>query len=141
MKTFTRGGVTLRYPPDWAFDVEDDRTAWSATVQSSQTAFVLVALRPDAAGPGELVDEALAALRSEYRELDSEPVVESVSGQPAVGYDVDFLSVDMSVVCLLRGLNTLDGPLLLMAQVSEYDRERNEPRLREVIASVQIEEE
>ena len=102
---------------------------------------MLVSLRPDAAGPGEVADEALAALKSEYRELDAEPVVESVGGQPAVGYDVDFLSVDTSIVCLLRGLNTTGGPLLLMAQVSEYDRERNEPLLRAVLASVQIEDE
>jgi hypothetical protein len=142
MKTFTRGPIRFQYPAGWAFDADaDDGAAWAVSVASPDTAFVLVSLRPDAAGPGELADETLATLRAEYAELDADPVVEGLGGQPAVGYDIDFLTVDTSIVCLIRSLATPDGPLLLMAQVSEYDREAHEPLLRAVLASVSVEDE
>jgi hypothetical protein len=141
MKTFTRGGVRIQYPLNWTVETDDDGPAWSANLVSKDTAFVLASLRPDAEHPAELADEALAVLKAEYKDLDADPVVENIAGQPAVGYDVDFLAVDTSVVSFIRGLNTPDGPMLLLAQVSEYDRERNEPLLRAVIASVQIEDE
>jgi hypothetical protein len=142
MKTFTRGPVRFQYPAGWAFDTDaDDGAAWAVSASSPDTAFVLVSLHPDAAGPGALAEETLAALRVEYTELDADPVVEGIGGQPAVGYDVDFLTVDTPTVCLIRSLSTPDGPLLLMAQVSEYDREANEPLLRAVLASVTVEDE
>lgn len=141
MKSFTRGGVRIQYPPPWTVETDDDGPAWSATFLSRETAFVLASLRPDVDHPAALVDEALAALKAEYKELDADPVVENIGGQPAVGYDVDFLSVDTSVSCRIRGLNTPDGPLLLMAQVSELDRERNEPLMRAVLQSVHFEDE
>lgn len=139
MKTFTRGGVRFRHPTDWTLDTDDDGAAWAVTASSPDTAFVLASVRPDAAGPGELADETLAALKGEYPDLEAEPVVQGIGGQPAVGYDVDFLTVDTSTVCLIRSLMTPDGPLLLLAQVSDLDREANEPLLRAVLASVQVE--
>ena len=141
MKTFTRGSISIQYPLNWSVETDEDGSGWSANIVSKDTAFVLASLRPDAEHPAELADEALAVLKAEYKELDADPVVENIAGQPAVGYDVDFLAVDTSVVSFIRGLNTPDGPLLLLAQVSEYDRERNEPLLRAVLKSVQIADE
>jgi hypothetical protein len=141
MSVFTRGTVSFQYPANWTLDTEDDGAAWTASAFSPDTAFALVALRPDADTPAELADETLKALKGEYQDLDSEPVVESVGGQPAVGYDVDFLSVDVAIMCLIRAVDTPDGPLLFLAQVGEFDREAHEPLLRAVLQSVQIADE
>jgi hypothetical protein len=141
MKTLTRGGIRIHYPLNWAVETDEDGPAWSANMTSTDTAFVLASLRPDADHPADLADEALAVLKAEYKEIDADPVVENIAGQPAVGYDVDFLAVDTAVVSYIRGINTPDGPLLLLAQVSEFDRERNEPLLRAVIASIRIDDE
>ena len=141
MKTFVRGGIRIQYPVNWSVETDEDGPAWSANIVSKDTAFVLASLRPDVDHPAELADEALDVLKAEYKDLDADPVVENIAGQPAVGYDIDFLAVDTSVVSFIRALNTPDGPLLLLAQVSEYDREANEPLLRAILASVQIEDE
>jgi hypothetical protein len=122
MKTFARGATSFQYPANWTLDTEEDGAAWTASAFSPDTAFALIALRPDAAHPAELADETLAALKAEYQELDAEPVVENVGGRPAVGYDVD-------------------GPLLFLAQVGEFDREAHEPLLQAVLKSVQVAEE
>jgi hypothetical protein len=139
-KQFDRSGVRFQYPTNWSLDVEDVGDGWTATVQSPETAFVLVSLRPDADAPAELADEAAAALRAEYKELDAVAAVESLAGRPAVGYDIDFLTIDTATVCRIRCVDTPAGPLLVLSQVSEYDRGRNDPVLRAVAASLAVED-
>ena len=140
-KVFTRAGIAFQYPGDWTVEAEDDGAAWSVTLQSPGTAFAVVSLRPEAVGPAEVIDETLAALRTEYKELDAEPVVESLGGLPAVGHDIDFLTLDTGIACWSRCAGTADGNLLAFAQVSELDRARYEPALRTLLRSFTIADE
>jgi hypothetical protein len=138
--TFERSGIRFQYPDNWQLDAEDTGDGWTVTLQSPETAFVLVSLRPDAEGTTELADEALAALKAEYPELDAETAVGSLAGQPAVGHDIDFLTLDTTIICWTRCIETTVGPLLVLCQTSEYDRAQNEPVLRAICASLQIED-
>lgn len=140
MHTFDRDGVAFRYPENWTLDAEDGGDGWTVTLSSPETAFLLVSLRPDADDPQQVADEALAALKAEYAQLDAAGVVESLAGLPAVGHDIDFLTLDAAVVCWTRCIDTTAGPLLVMGQTSEYDRAANEPVLTAIRASVAIEE-
>ena len=145
MKLFERDGVRFRYPANWVAETGDDPDAgdggWSVTVQSPESAFLFVSLRPEADTPADLADQALAALKAEYKELDAENAVETIGGTAAVGHDIDFLTVDTAVVCRTRCLDTTAGPLLVLAQVGEYDRDQHDPVLRAVVASLTIDPE
>jgi hypothetical protein len=142
IQTFSRSGVSFRYPGNWDVDAEEAADGgWTVTLQSRETAFLLVSLRPDADDPAQVADEALEALRAEYKELDAEDKVETVAGQVAVGHDIDFLTVDTPITCWTRCLVTPEGPLLVMWQTSELDRPANEPVLRAICASLVIEQE
>ena len=140
-ETFERDGISFRYPADWALEVAEDAEGggWTVTVSSPETAFFLASLQPDAADGGDLSDQALATLKSEYKELDSEDVMETICGLPAIGFNADFLTVDTATACRVRGLDTFAGPLLLLAQVSEFDREKNDPALRAIVKSLDVE--
>ena len=138
IRTYERSGVRFQYPGNWSIETEDAGAGWTATVTSPDTALLVFTLRPEADSPAALADEALSALKAEYKELDAEPAVESIAGRPAVGHDVDFLTLDTAVVCRLRGLETPAGPLLVLAQTSEYDRARLDPVLRAVVASIHL---
>jgi hypothetical protein len=138
--TFERSGVRFRYPADWQVETEDGGDGWTVTLQSPKTAFLLVSLRPDAESPAQVADEALAALKAEYPELDAETAVDSLAGQPAIGHDIDFITVDTAILCWTRCVETPAGALLVMCQTSEYDRAENEPVLRAVCGSLQIED-
>jgi hypothetical protein len=140
VQIFERSGIRFQYPANWTADAEDAEDGWTVTLQSPETAFVLVSLRPDAATAAQVADEALDALRIEYPELDSEPALDNVAGQPAVGHDIDFLTLDTAIVCWTRCVETSAGPLLILCQTSEYDRERNEPVLRAICASLRVED-
>jgi hypothetical protein len=140
MKTFTRDGVTARYPADWALDLDDADSGWTATLQSRGTAFAVLSLRPDADRAETVADETLAALRAEYPGLDADPVADTLAGSPAVGFDIDFLALDTVVTCRVRAADTTAGPLLVMTQVGEFDAAEHDPVLRAIVASVALDE-
>jgi len=143
MKTFERDRILIRYPDDWVEETADDPESggWTVTLTSPQTAFFMMSLQPDASDGGDLSDQTLTAMKSEYKEFDAEEVMETICGLPAIGFNADFLTVDTAIICRVRCLNTFAGPLLLLAQVSEYDREQNDPELRAIIASLNVEAE
>ncbi len=141
MNVFTRNGISFRYPENWQVEVDESpEGGWAVTVNSPLTAFVVVSLQPDAGDPAELADQTLAAFKAEYEDLDSENRLETIAGRMAMGHDIDFLTLDTPITCRTRCLETLAGPLLLMTQVSEFDREANDLVLRAVVASLQLEE-
>ena len=142
INTFERDGVRFEYPGNWTAEpAESEAGGWAVSVHSPETAFILVALRPEADDPAQLADRTLEALRAEYQELDAEDVVEAIGGLAAVGHDIDFLTLDTPITCQTRCVGTPAGPLLVMWQTSEYDRERNEPVLRAIRASLTVEQE
>ncbi|MBA4188370.1 MAG: hypothetical protein C0467_10235 [Planctomycetaceae bacterium] len=141
MNTFERDGVSFKYPTNWRAEAEEvEAGGWAVTVSSPDTAFALVSVRPDAHDPAELADQALDALREEYKELDAENRLETIAGMLAIGHDIDFITLDAAITCRTRSLATLTGPLLVMTQVSEYDQSRNDPVLRAIVASLRVEE-
>lgn len=142
IRTFEREGIRFQYPANWVLETEEDAEGgWSVTVQSPETAFLLMSLRPDADNAAELADQTLDALKAEYKELDDVNAVGTFAGQLAIGHDIDFLTLDVAVTCWTRCAQTLAGPLLVMCQVSEFERERHEPVLRAICASMTIEDE
>ncbi|AMV28990.1 hypothetical protein VT84_31640 [Gemmata sp. SH-PL17] len=143
MNTFERDRIVIRYPTNWTVDEAEDPESggWTVTVSSPDTAFFMMSLQPDARDPGDLADQTLEALKGEYKELDSEEVMETICGQPAIGFNADFLTVDTATNCRVRCMDTFAGPLLLLTQVSEYDREQNEPVLNAIIKSLNVDAE
>lgn len=137
---FKQAGISFRYPTNWRIEAENSgETEWTVSVHSPDTAFILFSLRADARDPAELADQTLLALKSEYKELDAENRVETISGHLTIGHDIDFLTVDTAITCRTRCLETPSGPLLVMSQTSEYDRDRHDPVLQAIVASMQVE--
>lgn len=138
LKVFTRAGIAFQYPGNWTLDEEDDGESWAVTVTSPGTAFFIVSLRPDNQTPVQVVDEALHALKAEYKELDAEPVTESIGGYPAGGYDIDFITVDTTIAAWSRCVSLAEGNLLVIGQVSELDRRMYEEVLKAMLGSFTI---
>ncbi|MFO0937697.1 MAG: hypothetical protein U0798_14420 [Gemmataceae bacterium] len=141
MVRFSKSGVALEYPSTWLLDEEATETGWTATLQSPGTAFILLSLSTDADDPAQVADQTLEALKAEYPELDSAVVTETLAGRMAVGYDVDFVALDATVVCRIRVLDATDGPLLILTQFGELDAAKHEPALKAIVASLEITEE
>ena len=110
------------------------------SLQSPDTAFLMLCLREDMPTTDEMAESALEALREEYPELESQERVEEIAGQPAVGHDIQFFSLDLTNTCWTRSFYSGRGTLLVMAQVNDLELETNEPVLRAICASIQVDQ-
>jgi hypothetical protein len=137
---FADGGIRFCYPENWKLEREENDAGWTVSLQSPNTAFVMVCFRDDNATPEEMALAALEALREEYPELESETTVGSVAGRPATGYDVRFFSLDLSNTCFLRSFHTSEGTILLLWQATDLELEKIEPVLRAICKSMVVED-
>ena len=114
--TFARDGVSFRYPTTWSVDEESHDGGWTATLSGPGVAFLVVRLDEEVDDPVGLADAALGVMRETYPDLEAEDAVETVAGQPAVGHDATFITLDATTTCRLRGLSGPVGSVLVLAQ-------------------------
>ncbi|HJT76033.1 MAG TPA: hypothetical protein VJ739_02430 [Gemmataceae bacterium] len=138
---FDDDGIRFRYPDNWTLEREDTETGWTVSLQSPGTAFMMVCLREDMPSNDQLAEAALEALREDYPELEAEDCVETVAGQPAVGHDIRFFSLDLTNTCWTRSFYSDQGTVLLLCQTSDLELEESGPVLRAICASLEVEDE
>jgi hypothetical protein len=137
--TFADGGIRFLYPENWQLEREDNESGWTVSIHSPGTAFLIVVFRADVPPPTELADTALEALREEYPELEAEDEVGAVAGQPAVGHEIRFFTLDLTNTCWTRSFHSPQGTILIMCQTADLEPEKNEQVLRAICASVKVE--
>jgi hypothetical protein len=138
---FEAGGIKFRYPENWRLEREDSDTGWTVSLQSPGTAFMMVCLREDMPTTDQLAEAALDALREDYPELEADDCIDSVGGQPAVGHDIRFFSLDLTNTCWTRSFYSNQGTVLVLCQTSDLELENNGPVLKAICASLEVEEE
>jgi hypothetical protein len=138
---FEQDGVRFQYPESWTLSREDNPTGWTASLQSPGTAFFMLTYDADAPETELMVETALEAMQAEYEDLEFDPVVETIAGQPAVGNDMRFFSFDLTNTCCTRSFYGAGGTLLLFWQTSDLELETVEPTIKALCASLQLDEE
>jgi hypothetical protein len=128
---FDDHGIRFEYPEDWDVKVTDDGAVMTISLQApSGLAFALVRTDDDCPPPAELAEEALAALRAEYENLDAAPARETIGGHRAVGHDIEFISLDMTNACTIRCFRTPRRTVLVYGQWSDLEDEDAEGHIR-----------
>jgi hypothetical protein len=135
---FSASGLRLLYPENWRLEREESDSGWTISVQSPETAFLMLSMREDMPSIDQVAETALAALREEYPDLEADDCTESVAGQPAVGHDIRFFSLDLTNTCWTRSFYSPHGTVLVLCQSNDLESETNEPVLRAMCASLQI---
>ena len=138
---FEDGGIKFRYPENWKLEREDSDTGWTVSLQSPGTAFMMVCLREDMPTTDQLAEAALDALREDYPELEADDCVDSIGGQPAIGHDIRFFSLDLTNTCWTRSFYSNQGTVLVLCQTSDLELEKNGPVLKAICASLEVEDE
>ena len=138
---FAEAGIHFKYPENWRLEREENDAGWTISVQSPETAFFMLCLREDMPRNDELADTALEALREEYEDLEADDKVDTLAGQPAIGHDIRFFSLDLTNTCWTRSFYSAQGTILLMCQLNDLEAEKNEPVLRAICASLEVEDE
>ncbi|HKI32268.1 MAG TPA: hypothetical protein VKA46_10400 [Gemmataceae bacterium] len=139
MAEFCDGGIRFRYPENWVLEREDNDAGWTVSIEGPGTAFLMVCLRQDTPATEEVADAALAALQEDYPELEYDPCIDSVAGQPAVGHVIRFFSLDLTNTCWTRSFYSSEGTVLVLWQVNDLELERAEPVLKAICSSFEVE--
>jgi hypothetical protein len=138
--TFERDGVRFQYPSDWKLESEEEGEAWTASLQSESTAFLVVSYVPGVDDPSELVEAAVEGLRAEYPNLDAEDAVDSLAGQPALGMDVNFVHFDLTNTCWIRAVPAAGGAVLVLAQCTDEELPTEGLTLKQIMGSLAVDE-
>jgi hypothetical protein len=139
-REFNEGGVSFRYPESWTLEREEADGGWAVTLQSKETAFLVVTLDPAMPTPEEMANTALEALRSEYPELEADSALDMLAGELAVGHDIAFFSLDLANTVWTRCLYGGAGTLLVYWQMNDLELPTMEPVVRAVCQSLRVEE-
>lgn len=137
---FESDGVGFRYPENWDFNREDTESGWTVSVQSPETAFLMVSFDAEMPDAELMADTALDALRSEYPGLEADPAVEPFAGQRSVGHDVRFFSLDLTNTCWMRSFYGGSGTVLVFWQANDLELDRVGPVLKAICASLTVAE-
>jgi hypothetical protein len=133
---FHEDGISFQYPENWALERDEHESGWTVAVQSPGTAFLTVTFDTAVPEIGSMADAALETLRAEYPDLESEPKVESIADQPAVGHDVRFFALDLTNTAGIRAFRAEEGTVLVLWQFTDLEEERIEPVMRAMRASI-----
>jgi hypothetical protein len=137
---FHEDGISFVCPDGWSLEREPTEDGWTVTLQSPGTAFAMVRLDKSLPAAQDVAAATLEALRADYPELEAANAIETVAGEMAVGHDVEFFSLDLSVTAWTRCFYGLAGTVLVLCQVSGADDDEYEPALRAICASMRSEE-
>lgn len=137
---FEQDGIRFQFPENWQLNKEETDSGWTITLQSPNTAFFLVSYDGDLPDPDHMAQTTLDALRDEYQDVEADPCLETVSGQSAVGFDIRFMSLDLTNSGWSRSFYGGAGTVLLYWQVNDLELKLLEPVLRAIAASVIVEE-
>ncbi len=140
IREFEDAGIRFKYPENWSLEREDCDEGWTVSLQSPDTAFLMLCLRQDMPTTEQMLETALEALREEYPDLEAEDCIDSLAGQPAVGHDIRFFSFDLTNTCRTRCFQSAQGTVLLMCQFNDLETEKSEPVLRAICASLELDE-
>src|SRR5437868_5241178 len=113
-KVFSEDGISFRYPANWILEREQGEGGWTVSVQSPDTAFLVLSCDSAMPDTEDVAETTVEALREEYPGLEAESCVESIAGRMAVGHDIHFFSLDLTNTCWTRCFNTEAGTVLLM---------------------------
>ena len=137
---FQADGIRFQYPDNWQLTREDAQTGWTVSVQSPATAFFILTFAEEMPEVGAVAETVLEALRADYPDLEAEPALESLAGQPAMGHDITFFSLDLTNTCHSRCFYSDAGTILLIWQANDLEWDAVGPVFRAICASLQVEE-
>lgn len=119
---FDDHGVRFEYPSEWETEVTEDGSLTSiSAVSPGGLAFLLVTLDSSRPAPRDVLDEAVSALRDEYPQLEAADATEMIGGHTAVGQDVQFISLDLVVSCVLRSFRSPVRTVLILCQWADVE--------------------
>ena len=136
---YDNSALRFAYPDDWELVETPSDDGLTISLQSPGSMFIFVTLYDRQVPPQRLADEALAAMREEYPDLDACPVSQTIADWPAIGHDVNFFSLDLTNTCWIRAFVSGRRSVLVFAQTNDLDLDGGDQFFRAICESMELE--
>ena len=133
---FDRYGIRFTYPDNWTLAEESVGEGQAVVITSPDGAFWWLSIYPAGRNVAEVARAMLEGLRAEHQGADIEPVVELVAGQEMVGYDINFVCLDLINTALIRGFQTSQASYAMLWQAEDREFAAVEPVFQAISKSL-----
>lgn len=113
--------IRFQYPENWQVERQESDEGWTISVQSPDTAFLLINGYTERPEVQDVLKSALTAMEQDYPELEYETVHERIAAHASKGYDINFFSLDTVNTCQMRCFRTVSMTVLVLTQSSSFD--------------------
>jgi hypothetical protein len=121
---YEKFGVRFLYPENWSItDEEDDEWPRTVTLQSQDTAFWSLHVYPPGHDTQAVIDELVAAIGTEFSDIEVLPAEETFGDTETTGVDLAFFYLDLLVEAKIRSLRTPSGTLIWLYQAESREFE------------------
>lgn len=137
MKTYDDEELRFEHPGDWELEATDEEGVRTIAAHGPDgLAFIIITIDPTRPDPAEAANEALEAMREEYPELDSTPILESINDHAATGHDIEFMVLDATNSAMIRCFRTPSRTFLIFGQWSDLGPDDLGDAVRDIIGSI-----
>lgn len=131
-------GLRFEYPPGWVLEETENGAMRTLAVQAPDgLGFAVIQTDDTRPDPEEIASAALEAMRDDYPDLDSRPVLESINDHAATGHDLEFLTLDMTNSASIRCFRTPRRTVLALGQWSDMGDAELSEQVRDVLRSIE----
>jgi hypothetical protein len=124
---FDRYGISFQYPENWFLDEEEmedlPEENHVVTVYSPGGAFWAVTVHPRQSDPKKLASAAVKAMKEEYEGVEVEDAKESCLNRDLIGYDFNFIYLDLTNTAQFRGLRGENATYTIFCQAEDREFE------------------
>jgi hypothetical protein len=134
---YDRIGVRFMYPENWSI-TDEDEVGWprSVTVQSQQTGFWSLHVYPPGHELKPVVKELIAAMQTEFDDIEVLPAKETFGETATTGVDLAFFYLDLLVEAKIRCVRTPSATLVWLYQAESREFEVMEPVFQAIAVSM-----
>jgi len=137
VQTYDEEGLRFEHPSDWELETTDDEGVRTVAAQEPDgLGFVIITVDPSRPDPAAAAAAALEAMREEYPDLDSAPVLESINDHAATGHDVEFMALDLTNSAIIRCFRTPSRTILAFGQWTDLGPDDLGDTVRDIIHSI-----
>lgn len=129
--------LCFSFPESWKLDKsESSNEADSISVVSPEGGFWCVRRDLRDTGNKAVLEQAVAAMREIYPELEVEHVVDHVSGAELIGMDMHFFCLDLTGTASVRVWQAVTGKYVIFSQAEDEQLEQLKPIFNAITTSL-----
>lgn len=136
-KQFSFMGLTLLYPESWTASPDDSGIRGDGVIiESPGGSFLSINQLEGHHQTNEVIKEASEAMKLEYDEVESEPLMVQINGEPFEGIVQRFYYLDFVIVSKLLALNIRKNLYLIQIQGEDREIDQNSLVFEAILTSM-----